>query len=173
MQVQEVALQTFDVQLKIVLRKAEETDLTSLEWWGWQRQHREIIRSVFEESLRGNSLILVADSGGFPIGQVWLDLKKGRESNTGMLWAVRVIPGFQGTGIGSRLISAAENVLVELGYEACEIGVEKGYESAKRLYQRLGYRVVSEKSDERNFVDPDGLQQCIVTDEWILRKKLA
>jgi ribosomal protein S18 acetylase RimI-like enzyme len=172
-QVQEFALQQFDVQLKIVLRKAEETDLTALEWWGWHRQHREIIRNVFDESLRGNSLILVADSGGFPIGQAWLDLKKGRDADTGKLWAVRVIPGFQGTGIGARLILAAEDVLVGLGYEACEIGVEEENETARRLYERLGYRLAGKRHDQRDYVDPHGLAQCIVTDQWILRKALA
>jgi ribosomal protein S18 acetylase RimI-like enzyme len=172
-QVQESALQEFKVRLKINLRYAQESDLPALEWWGWHREHREIIRSVFEETLCGDSLMIVADSGGFPIGQAWLDLKQGRDSNTGMLWAVRVIPGFQAAGIGSRLIEAAEQILFELGYETCEISVEEENESARRLYERMGYREFGKRREERKYFDPSGCEQCLVTDEWILQKALV
>jgi ribosomal protein S18 acetylase RimI-like enzyme len=171
--VQDFVLQEFDVQHKIVLRMAQESDLTALEWWGWHGEHREIIRSVFHTSERGESLIIVADSGGFPIGQAWVDLKKGKDAEAALLWAVRVIPGFQGMGIGTRLIRAAENLLLELGYETCEVGVDEGNESAKRLYERLGYSAVAKRHDERKYRDAHGFEQCMVTDQWILRKTLA
>ena len=170
---EEFAVDAFDVQLKIVLRTARESDLAALEWWGWHEYHREIIRSVFKESLHGKSFMIVADSGGFPIGQAWLDLKRGRDSSIGLLWAVRVIPGFRSAGIGTRLIAAAEKALLELGYEICEIGVDDDNEDAKRLYERMGYVVVGKRRDEREFLDPSGREQCLVTDQCILQKALT
>jgi ribosomal protein S18 acetylase RimI-like enzyme len=170
---QESALKEFDAQLKIILRYAQESDLSALEWWGWHRAHREIIRSVFEQTLHGESLMIVAESSGFPIGQAWVDLKKGRDAATGMLWAVRVIPGFQGAGIGSRLIEAAEKALAELGYTTTEIGVEEDNESARRLYEALGYRNIGKRRERREYVDPEGRAQCLTTDEWIFQKALV
>jgi ribosomal protein S18 acetylase RimI-like enzyme len=170
---QEFALKEFGAQLKITLRNAQESDLSALEWWGWHREHREIIRAVFDETLRGESLMIVADSSGFPVGQVWVDLKRGKPCKIGMLWAVRVIPGFQGAGIGSQLIEAAEKVLAELGYKFCEIGVEEENESARRLYESMGYREIGKRHEQRSFVDPAGRDQCLVTHEWILQKALS
>jgi ribosomal protein S18 acetylase RimI-like enzyme len=71
------------------------------------------------------------------------------------------------------LIEAAERTLVELGYTTCEIGVEQENESARRLYESMGYREVAKRSEQRNFVDPAGRAQCLVTDEWILQKALV
>jgi len=163
----------FVAQVKVMLRSVAESDLPALEWWGWHDAHREIIRSVFEQSLRGESVMIVADSGGFPIGQAWIDLMTKKDKGAGVLWAVRVIPGFRGCGIGSRLILAAEQSLRNLGYEMAEIGVELGNEGARHLYRKMGYREIGRELDNRTYRDPGGTERVLITDQWILRKSLS
>ena len=163
----------FEACLKIQVRTAEEADLPGLEWWGWYAAHREIIRAIFAETLRGQSLMIVADSGGFPVGQVWVDLARKKVAHVGILWALRVIPGFQGGGIGSQLIRVAENTLSKRGYRTCEIGVEDENTDARRLYERMGYQVVGKRRERRRYRDPAGARKLIVTDQWLLHKTLS
>ena len=163
----------FEARLKIKLRPAEENDLPGLEWWGWYGEHREIIRSVFAESICGQSLLIVADSGGFPVGQVWVDLARRKVAHVGILCALRVIPGFRGAGIGTPLILTAENALRQNGYRTCEIGVEDDNSDARRLYERMGYQMIGKRRERRKYRDPAGVRKVIVTDQWLLHKALS
>jgi ribosomal protein S18 acetylase RimI-like enzyme len=166
-------LADFIAQIRVRVRSASESDLPALEWWGWHRDHREIIRYVFDQSLRGESIMIVADSRGFPIGQTWVDLIRKKDEGAGVLWAVRVIPGFHGCGIGSRLIFAAEQSLRDLGYDIAEIGVEPGNKHARDLYIKLGYQLTGREVDTRAFRNASGAKQVLITDQWILRKSLG
>src|SRR5205814_1088355 len=158
----------FEAHLKIKLRTAVEADLPALEWWGWYGEHREIIRSVFAEALRGQSLMLVADSGDFPVGQLWIDLARKKVAHVAILWALRVIPGFRGSGIGSRLILAAENTLRKHGYRTCEIGVEDENVDARRLYECIGFQMVVKRRERRMYRDPGYDWKLIISDNWLL-----
>jgi ribosomal protein S18 acetylase RimI-like enzyme len=162
----------FVAQVRITIRSAQETDLPALEWWGWHSEHRNIIRSVFEQSLHGDSIMLVADSDRFPVGQVWIDLTRKRQESVGILWAVRVIPGLRGCGIGSRLVACAEQSLEDLGYETAKITVEYENSEVKEFYERMGYQVVGSERDERTYSDPAGTEKTLISEQWILRKLL-
>lgn len=162
----------FVTQLRITIRGASESDLPSLEWWGWHSEHRNIIRAVFDQSLHGQTIMLVAESAGFPVGQVWGDLLRKRREGVGVLWGVRVIPGLRGCGIGSRLVTAAEQDLRDLGYESAEIGVEFENSGVRGLYERMGYQVVGTERDERSYRDPSGEEKSFICEQWILRKPL-
>jgi GNAT superfamily N-acetyltransferase len=163
----------FVTQLRITTRSAMESDLPALEWWGWHSEHRNIIRSVFEQSLHGESIMLVADSGGFPIGQLWIDLMRKRREGAGILWGVRVIPGLRGCGVGSHLVACGEQALRDLGYESAEVGVEYENSGAKVFYERMGYKLVGDERDERTYRDPAGDDKVLISEQWILRKLLS
>ena len=162
----------FKACIEVKLRAARDTDLAALEWWGWYSEHREIIHSAYEQSQRGEGLMIVAESAGSPVGQAWLDLKKKARRKIGILWAVRVIPGFRNAGIGTHLIAAAEYFLMSAGFQTCEIGVELDNPSARRLYERMGYRPAGAKRDEKTYFDPAGNQKMMVSELSILRKRL-
>jgi len=67
----------FKACIEVKLRAARDTDLAALEWWGWYSEHREIIRSAYEQSQRGEGLMLVAESAGSPVGQAgWISRRK-------------------------------------------------------------------------------------------------
>ena len=52
---------------------------------------------------------------------------------------LEVLESFQGCGIGTALIHAAEAAARELGYEPIALGVGLDNPKARRLYERLGY----------------------------------
>jgi ribosomal protein S18 acetylase RimI-like enzyme len=166
-------LQQFTVSVPVTIRLCRKDDLPALEWFGMFTDHREMILAAYDSQERGEALMLVAETQGFPVGQVWIDLTLERVAATGVLWAVRVFPTLQNRGIGTRLMVAAEDVLRCRGCTTVELGVEKENLPAKRFYERQGYRVVADTQEEYNYTTPDGVLVCVPTDQWILRKALA
>jgi ribosomal protein S18 acetylase RimI-like enzyme len=166
-------LQQFTVSVPVTIRLCRKDDLPALEWFGMFTDHREMILAAYASQERGEALMLVAETQGFPVGQVWIDLTLERVDATGVLWAVRVFPTLQNRGIGTRLMVAAEDVLRCRGCIAVELGVEKDNLPAKRFYERQGYRVVADTHEEYSYTTPDGVLVCVPTEQWILRKTLA
>ncbi|HEX6534301.1 MAG TPA: GNAT family N-acetyltransferase [Gemmatimonadaceae bacterium] len=163
----------FAVPLEVRIRLCREDDLPRLEWFGMFTAFREIIGEAFDRQRAGDNLMLVADANDFPVAQAWIDLERLRPERAGMLWAVRVFPCFQGLGIGSRLITAAERVLRRLGLVEAEIRVEKHNAGARRLYERLGYEVMREEREAYDYATPEGVAVHAEVDEWVMRKRIA
>jgi GNAT superfamily N-acetyltransferase len=95
---------------------------------------------------RGGGVLLVAWLEGHPVGEVFLDCEPAKEPEVR-----RHLPGvpqldhlevpgpFQGRGIGTALIRAAEATARQLGHERIALGVGLDNAKARRLYERLGY----------------------------------
>lgn len=162
----------FTVPLRVRIRTCLEADLEALEWFGLFTEHREIIRSTYEAQEQGEMLMLLAETNGFPSGQVWLNLSEGREQGRGCVWALRVLPAMQNLGIGSQLLAAAEQALRNRGFTSVELGVEKDNPAARRLYERLGYRLDRERSSEYTYTTPSGEHRRVPIIESILCKEL-
>ncbi|HEV2148082.1 MAG TPA: GNAT family N-acetyltransferase [Longimicrobiaceae bacterium] len=163
----------FTRPVEVVIRTCREDDLEGLEWFGMFTPHREIIHEAFAMQRRGENLMLVAEANRFPVGQAWINLRARALLGTGLLWAVRVLPPFQGMGIGSRLLAAAEEALRARGFARAEIGVEKDNPDARRLYERVGYRVVREEYEEYEYTTPEGTHHRVPVDQWFLQKELS
>ncbi|WP_119459368.1 GNAT family N-acetyltransferase [Rhodospirillaceae bacterium SYSU D60014] len=161
-------LDHFEIALDVAIRVCTERDLTPLEWFGLFTEHRNIIRAAFEAQKQGRGLMLVADLNGYPIGQAWIDFTK----ESAVLWAIRVLPPLQGAGIGTRLIVAAEEVARRRGFAHTRIGVEKDNTDARRLYERLGYRLTGSLQEECRYTTPEGVPMCVLVDQWVLDKPL-
>ena len=114
-------LQQFTVSVPVTIRLCRKDDLPALEWFGMFTDHREMILAAYDSQERGEALMLVAETQGFPVCQVWIDLTLERVDATGVLWAVRVFPTLQNRGIGTRLMVAAEDVLRCRGCTAVEL----------------------------------------------------
>lgn len=162
----------FSVTVDVKIRRCRETDLRKLEWFGSLTPFRGIIQTAFERQEAGEVVMLVAEVDTFPIGQLWVDLTKRQKDSIGVLWAFRVLTPFQGNRIGSRLLTAAEKVLQEKGYAVSEIGVEKDNPGAKRLYERMGYRIADEVVEEWDYMTPEGEHVVVTSDEWTMHKML-
>jgi len=59
---------------------------------------------------------------------------------------VAVAPGFQGKGLGRRLLAHAEQVAASLGHAEIRLYTNRAFAENVRLYQRLGYRIDREKA---------------------------
>ena len=151
-------IEQFSIELDINIRPCEQTDLPKLEWFGMFTDYREIILAAFERQEKDEVVMLIAEVNHFPIGQLWIDLTKQCKDSIGVLWAFRVLPPFQGRGIGHCLLELTEKILKDKGFTIAEIGVEKDNPKAKRLYERMGYQVVKDNVEEWDFATPEGKQ---------------
>ncbi|HEX2866651.1 MAG TPA: GNAT family N-acetyltransferase [Ignavibacteriales bacterium] len=160
------------ITLNVKFRACRYGDLENLEWFGMFHDHRNIICESFRRHRAGGNYMIIAEVNSFPIGQVWIDLEKKRLANAGIIWALRVMPPFQRLGIGTDLIRISEEYLKRKHYSICEICVEKSNTSARKLYERLGYSLISEIKEEYSYVTPASETVNCISDEWMLQKVL-
>jgi ribosomal protein S18 acetylase RimI-like enzyme len=158
-----------DFKFTCLFRAAIRSDVAKLEWFGALAEHRQIIAEAFAAQTRGQGLVLVAAVDDFPVAQLWVRFPKGRPAR---FWAFRVMQPFQGLGLGSQLFRVGENVLTMRRFAACEVGVEKTNAAARRLYEKMGYRLCYEEVEEYSYVTPNGESRCGRADQLILKKKL-
>lgn len=161
----------------IVIRPAVEADLPALEWEGEYRHFRNLYRRAYSDSLRGQRLLFVAELEQDIIGQVFVQLQTGHRSpasdgSMGYLYALRVRPAHRGHGIGTRLIEEAERSLVGRGYRRVLIAVSVENDGARRLYDRLGYRVVGEDPGDWTYIDDEGNLHEVHEPAFLMEKQL-
>ncbi len=161
--------ENFSVYLDAVIRPCRQKDLPDLEWFGLLSDYRELIQRAYRRQEKGEVVVLVAAVNAFPAGQVCIDLVKKANEGIGVIWAIRVIPPLQRTGIGTRLLDRAEKILSGRGFQWAEIGVDKDNEDAKRLYERIGYQVVDEDRETWSYTTPEGEEIEVVSDGWLSR----
>src|SRR5262249_18293518 len=123
----------------VTVRRCEERDLDHFGAFGSER-HVQYCRDEFSQA--ESKVILVAVSeDGVPLGKIHVHFEHG----DGVVWleAAAVARPWQGQGIGTALVRAAEELAIERGFGAAELGVEDSNPRARRLYERLGYRSVA------------------------------
>lgn len=160
------------IGIPVTLRLAVEDDLPVLEWYGQFTHHREVIANAFRMQRDGTGAMLLADVNGFPAGQVWIDFARKRHAGAATLWAVRVFDPFQGLSLGTRLMRAAERLIVERGMPDAELGVDRDNAGVLRFYEKLGYTRAGEEAGSFRYRTPDGQAVEIAIDQWLLRKRL-
>jgi GNAT superfamily N-acetyltransferase len=125
------------------IRPASDTDLATLvAVLGERRWFTD--RLVRQQ--HGGGVVLVAWLEDHPVDEVFLECEPATEPEVR-----RQLPGvprldhleaagpFQGRGIGTALIRAAEATARQLGHERIALGVGLDNPKARRLYERLGY----------------------------------
>ena len=163
----DTAYQQFDIRAHVVIRPARAEDLPKLEWFGAYAHFRDLYRRTWQDHQARRRLMLVADLQGFPIGQVWVDVMP---SEYAYLYALRVMAPLQGLGLGTRLIASAEAVAKSHGYRHIHLAVEKGNEQARRLYERLGFTIFSQRVDAWSYTDHHGQTHWVQEDVYGMRK---
>ena len=144
-----------------------------LEWFGWFTPHRRILEEAFARHQRGENVMLLAIAGDFPVGQIFVDLTRKADESVALLWAFRVLPGFQGAGIGGSLLTLAESVAASHGHGQSEVGVALHNADARRLYERRGYRPHDMIRESVRYRTPEGSARVMRLHELVLRKPLA
>lgn len=163
---------------KVVIRSIREDDLPALEWEGAYTIYRKVFRQTYEDARRGQRLMLVAAAGDRLVGQIFVQLSSTEMRyadgyNRGYLYSLRVRPEWQGQGIGTRLIEAAEAALRARQYNMAVIAAGKDNPGAQRLYERLGYRTFADDPGVWYFQDVNGQQQSVAEPCWVMEKRLA
>jgi ribosomal protein S18 acetylase RimI-like enzyme len=168
---------TREAALRYEIRPARRSDLASLEWFGEHRHLRLVEAAGWTHVAAGEVIFLVADVRGFPVAQLKIALVheedvKADGAHSGYLYGLRVFGPFQRLGIGTALISRAEELLREREYRFATIAVEHDNADARRLYERLGYAAVREAPRAWSYVDPDGRARKVDVREVLLRREL-
>jgi ribosomal protein S18 acetylase RimI-like enzyme len=158
--------------LAVTIRVCGEDDLRALEWDGMFADHREIILDAYIRQQQRANMMLVAETDGQIVGQVWIDLTKLASRGTGFLWALRVHPSARSRGIGTELIGAAEAWLAAHAFESGAVGVEKENARGMRLGRRLGYEVAGELLERYTYTTPGGDAHEVTVDQWLMEKRL-
>ncbi len=159
------------VGLAITFRTARLDDLPKLEWYGQYTHFRNVFRKTYKEQLQGRRLMLVADCGGFPIGQVFMQTG-GETRRKTYFYSLRVMDMFRGHGIGSRLLDEAENIAIAYGYMSASIAAAKDNPRARQLYERHGFLLIGEDAGRWSYVDHEGKSRYVHEPCWVLEKTL-
>ncbi|WP_433367578.1 GNAT family N-acetyltransferase [Actinoplanes sp. CA-142083] len=89
-------------------------------------------------------LLRKAVDGGDEVGFLWMSMPGTVYPDMAWLSEIEVADGLRGRGYGSRMIEAAEADLSARGVKRIGLHVFGHNVGARRLYQRLGYRIMSQ-----------------------------
>lgn len=160
------------------IRLVQERDLQALEWEGAYRKYRRMYARLYKDSQFGKILMWLVE---IPlreiIGQAFVMLNSGeRDAADGFtrayIFAFRIKPGYRNNGIGTWLMAHVEKDLIERGFSFATLNVAKENPHARRLYERLGYKVIGSKPGIWSFRDDTGTIQHVNEPAWRMVKKL-
>jgi len=142
------------VALPLVIRDLTVSDVPSCRWSGGAT-HLAAIAAAVERAGRGEVVYLAACGPvGLPLATVGIDFTK--RPGAGLLWMLAVHPVVQSCGIGTAVIAAAEERILQRGVDRAEISVEDINPRARELYERLGYVAYGEEAESWDEEAPDG-----------------
>ncbi|HVP74702.1 MAG TPA: GNAT family N-acetyltransferase [Gaiellaceae bacterium] len=103
-------------------------------------------RAELEQTMRETGEIRTVLVGEEDVGSVWLELRE----RTLHLHALVLDPGARGSGIGGRVLAQLEQEFRDRADEL-ELGVQRGNEAARRLYEKTGFIEVESPHAEPGF----------------------
>lgn len=169
---------------QVKIRLLREVELPALEWEGEYKHFRRIYADAYERVKAGRSLIWVADypgpdrtDGKNIIGQIFVQLICDRPeladgSQRGYIYAFRVRPAYRSGGLGTRMLTIAENDLYRRGFHTVTLNVAQDNLKALRLYKRLGYHVTAPDPGRWSYPDEIGMWHQVEEPAWRMEKFL-
>lgn len=163
---------------KVIIRPIRESEVPALEWDGAYTRYRKVFQQTYEDTVRGQRVMLVAVQASQIVGQVFIQLSSTERRyadgySRGYLYSLRVKSDWQAQGIGTRLVKAAETTLRARGFTTAVIAAGKDNPRARQLYERLGYRAFAEDPGVWYFQDVNGVQQSMSEPCWVMQKRLS
>jgi ribosomal protein S18 acetylase RimI-like enzyme len=163
---------------KVIIRPIRESEVPALEWDGAYIRYRKVFQQTYEDTVRGQRVMLVAVQAAQIVGQVFIQLSSTERRyadgySRGYLYSLRVKSDWQAQGIGTRLVKAAETTLRARGFTTAVIAAGKDNPRARQLYERLGYRAFAEDPGVWYFQDVNGMQQSVSEPCWVMQKHLS
>ena len=142
------------VTFPLVIRDLTASDVPACGWSGGAT-HLAAVAAAVDRAARGEVAYLAACGPvGLPLATVGIDFTK--LPGAGLLWMLAVHPVVQSCGIGTALIAAGEERILQRGVDRAEISVEDINPRARALYERLGYVAYGEQAESWDQDAPDG-----------------
>ena len=145
------------------VRQATEDDAEAIErvrYETWQATYRGLMPDALLDGMTPNvgarrerlraqppgHLCFVAEAGGAVVGFAFGGPERAKDPDyRGEVYAIYVLPAFQGHGLGRALIRECARELGQRGITSLLIWVLRENEIGRRFYERLGGRAVREK----------------------------
>jgi len=163
----------------ITIRQATRADLPALEWDGAYAHFRRLFERTYEQAERGEAaMYLVEHPLDGIIGQAFVQFNSLRPEladgqTRAYVYSFRVKPAYRGRGIGTRLMHTIETDLRQRGFARVTLNVAKDNLLARRLYERLGYRVVASDPGHWSYIDHEGHRRFVSEPAWRMEKALS
>jgi ribosomal protein S18 acetylase RimI-like enzyme len=159
------------VEIPIVVRDLTSEDLPSCAWSG-SSLHLTTIAEALERARHGEMDYLAACTpSGLPVALAAIDYDE--NPGAGTLTQLAVHGALQSCGIGTLLIQAAEQRILDRGLHRAELAVEESNPRARALYERLGYLPYSRALESWDEQAPDGTIFRYETMCLLMRRKLS
>ena len=162
----------------IHLRPLEAADSSALEWHGGP-DLRSFYQSQWSAHQSGEIHVIVAAAdttraANFPLGQAAIHWNgKPTHPHIPDIQSLRVHPDLRGQGVGSLLLTECEKLVCARGHAQVSLSVAGDNHHARRLYERLHYRVVGAPySDVWFYADATGKSVRIEETVWDMIKTL-
>jgi ribosomal protein S18 acetylase RimI-like enzyme len=162
----------------VVIRPIQEADLRGLEWSQDQVRYRRMFRSAFDDMQVGLRSLWVGAIGDQVVGRLFIqwnssDMRYADGVSRAYFYALRVQRAWQGHGVGTRLIAAAEGEVCARRFSIATLAVAQNNAAALRLYHRLGYSVFAEDPGIWYFTDERGNIRREEEQSWLLEKSVT
>jgi ribosomal protein S18 acetylase RimI-like enzyme len=155
----------------LVISDLQESDLSEISWSG-TRSHVQHVAEELKRVLFGDAeYIAVRNSEGRALAIGLIDHVRYEEASE--IGQLSTDPAFQGQGIGTILIEAAELRMHARGHKWSILGVEVENVRARKLYERLGYSFYAEETDSWTAEDIHGNEYLHTADTLLLRKQIC
>jgi ribosomal protein S18 acetylase RimI-like enzyme len=165
------------LEKQVIIRHASRQDLPGLEWEGEFTHFRHVFAEAFRLKELGDVIMWVAELPEFGlIGQLFIQLYgpnqlQANGKRYAYIYGFRVRNVYRGQGIGSRLLQKAETDLVSRGFQRIALNVARDNKPARRLYERLGYRVVAPEPGIWSYLDDQGRRRFVNEPAWRMEKQ--
>ena len=167
-----------ELPLSITIRQVIGKDLPALEWDGEFKHFRRLYAEAYESAKRGSSVLWVFELGANKIvGQLFVQLNSARvELADGRyrayIYGFRIKPDYRSMGLGTHVLRLIEGDLRKRGFRKVCLNVSRENRAAQRLYERLGYRIVSADPGRWTYIDHLGHEQQVHEPAWRMEKSL-
>lgn len=164
---------------QVVIRQMRLEDLPALEWEGEYTHFRLVYQKVYARTMEGKAVMWAMEVPGKEIiGQAFVQLvplrnaARNPEGNRAYIHSFRVRPSYRSMGLGRKLLAFIESDLIGRGYDYASLNVGLTNHGAKRLYTRMGYRIVGRDAGTWSYHDHHGVLRNVSEPGWYMRKKL-
>lgn len=159
-----------------IIRHLRKSDLPALEWGGEYTHFRELYKNSFKNAEMGRSVLWVVEIRRIGVvGQLFVQLQSGRKEladgkERAYIYGFRIQPEYREKGIGTRMMKVAEQDIYSRGFSKITLNVSRDNPDARRLYERLGYRIVADEPGKWSFIDHEGRVRHIDEPSWRMEK---